>query len=330
MDSNFKSAPILPSEITPKDVYLSRRDFLKTMGIVSAGAALLVACGAPSDETPAPPATSGLPADQEADSLSDELTAHDSIINYNNYYEFTTDKERVASLAEDFKSSPWTVEVDGLVNNPKTFGIEDLLSQFTQEERIYRMRCVEAWSMVIPWTGFTLASLLQEVEPTSDAKYVRFETVNDPDQMPGMKNGLYPWPYQEGLRLDEAFNDLTLLAIGKRLKGIRINNLGQEMIFQDMHAVIGLQTFHGNAGADHFGQAVDINCFDSQLMLDLFPHILAPWLGTVNTHPKLKVFRRYPDIGHCISQIEGIRRSSQQDGGAKVTHDCNLAFGITA
>ena len=214
MDSNFKSAPILPSEITPKDVYLSRRDFLKTMGIVSAGAALLVACGAPSDETPAPPATSGLPADQEADSLSDELTAHDSIINYNNYYEFTTDKERVASLAEDFKSSPWTVEVDGLVNNPKTFGIEDLLSQFTQEERIYRMRCVEAWSMVIPWTGFTLASLLQEVEPTSDAKYVRFETVNDPDQMPGMKNGLYPWPYQEGLRLDEAFNDLTLLATG--------------------------------------------------------------------------------------------------------------------
>ncbi len=205
---------IKSSEITSYSDYLSRRDFLKQMGIVTAGAALLAACGTSTDDPAASPATSDSPAAKEASISPDELTDHDSVINYNNFYEFTTDKERVATLAKDFVSSPWTVEVSGLVNNPKAFGVEDLLSKFTQEERIYRMRCVEGWSMVIPWNGFTLASLLKEVEPTSDAKYVRFETVNDPVQMPGMKNGLYPWPYQEGLRLDEAMNDLTLLSTG--------------------------------------------------------------------------------------------------------------------
>ena len=203
MDSKNKSVPILPSEITSKSDYLSRRDFLKAMGIVTAGAALLASCGLKED---APPAASGLPAE--------DLTDYDSVINYNNYYEFTTDKERVAKLATDFKTSPWTVEVSGLVNNPKTFSMDEILSQFTIEERIYRMRCVEAWSMVIPWNGFTLASLLEAVEPTLDAKYVRFETINDADQMPGLNNKLYPWPYQEGLRLDEAMNDLTFLATG--------------------------------------------------------------------------------------------------------------------
>ena len=206
---------IKSSEITPKEEYLSRRDFLKTAGIVTAGAALLAACGTEPDEIPAAtPATSDLPAEQVAVDFSQELTPQDSVLNYNNYYEFTTDKERVADLAKDFVSSPWTVEVSGLVNNPKTYGIEDLLSKFTIEERIYRMRCVEAWSMVIPWNGFTLASLLKEVEPTSDAKFVRFETLTDPDQMPGLANKLYPWPYQEGLRLDEAMNDLTILSTG--------------------------------------------------------------------------------------------------------------------
>ncbi|MBT3338238.1 MAG: protein-methionine-sulfoxide reductase catalytic subunit MsrP [Anaerolineae bacterium] len=210
----IKSVPVKSSEITPKETYLSRRDFLKQMGIVTAGAALLAACGAPADDMPASPVDPNLPTAEAAPAPPDELTDHEAVINYNNYYEFTTDKERVATLAEDFISSPWTVEVSGMVNNPKTYGVEDLLANFTQEERIYRMRCVEAWSMVIPWNGFTLASLLKEVEPTSDAKYVRFETLADPDQMPGLKNGLYPWPYQEGLRLDEAYNDLTLLATG--------------------------------------------------------------------------------------------------------------------
>jgi sulfoxide reductase catalytic subunit YedY len=144
----------------------------------------------------------------------DLANSFEDITNYNNFYEFTIDKQGVAGLAQQFKPEPWTVEVYGLVNKPKTYGIEDLLSKFTQEERIYRLRCVEAWSMVIPWTGFTLSSLLKEVEPTSDAKYVRFETVYRPEEMPGLMSPFYPWPYQEGLRLDEALHDLTILATG--------------------------------------------------------------------------------------------------------------------
>jgi sulfoxide reductase catalytic subunit YedY len=146
--------------------------------------------------------------------LGDPANSYDDITHYNNYYEFTTDKGGVASLAQSFKTSPWSVEVYGLVNKPKTYGIEDLLKNFTQEERIYRLRCVEAWSMVVPWTGFTLASLLKEVEPTSSARYVRFETVYRPEEMPGLRSPFYTWPYQEGLRLDEAMNDLTILATG--------------------------------------------------------------------------------------------------------------------
>ena len=217
MDNKFKSVPVKSSEITPKDVYLSRRQFLKQMGIVTAGAALLAACQGDIPEETAPSAS---PADpqpapaQDNTALSEEMTDYDGVIGYNNYYEFTVDKEGVAPLAKDFKTDPWTVEVTGLVNNPKTFGMEDLLSNFEIEERIYRLRCVEAWSMVIPWNGFTLASLLKEVDPKSEAKYVRFETLLDESQMPGVKNKLYPWPYVEGLRIDEAMNDLTLMSTG--------------------------------------------------------------------------------------------------------------------
>jgi methionine sulfoxide reductase catalytic subunit len=150
----------------------------------------------------------------KTDELGDSANTYEEITSYNNYYEFSTNKEAVASLAKGFTTKPWTVEVGGLVNKPKTFGMEDLLSMFTQEERIYRLRCVEAWSMVIPWTGFTLASLLKMVEPTSKAKYVRFETVYRPEEMKGQGSPFYPWPYQEGLRLDEAMNDLTILATG--------------------------------------------------------------------------------------------------------------------
>lgn len=216
MDKKLKSVPVKSSEITSKADYISRRDFLKQMGIVTAGAALLAACKGdiPADAPSASPANPQPATAQDTSALSSELTDQEAAVNYNNYYEFTTDKEGVAKLAKDFVSSPWTVEVSGLVNNPKTYGIEDLLSGFTQEERIYRLRCVEAWSMVLPWTGFTLASLLTEVEPTSAAKYVRFETLLDEKQMPGTNNKLYPWPYQEGLRLDEAMNDLTILATG--------------------------------------------------------------------------------------------------------------------
>jgi sulfoxide reductase catalytic subunit YedY len=210
MKPTYKSVPVLPSEITPKALYLSRRDFIKAAGL-AAGSALLAACAPQVTATPSGPAPQ---ANGQTDELGDPVNTFEDITNYNNYYEFTTDKQGVAPMSQKFASSPWTLEVGGLVNNPKTYGIEDLLKKFTQEERIYRLRCVEAWSMVIPWTGFTLASLLKEVEPTSDAKFVRFETVYRPDEMPGQKSGFYPWPYQEGLRLDEAMNDLTLLATG--------------------------------------------------------------------------------------------------------------------
>ena len=123
-------------------------------------------------------------------------------------------KQQVADMAKDFKTSPWTVQVGGLVNNPKTYDIDDLVKRFPQEERIYRLRCVEGWSMVIPWQGFPLAQLLKEVEPTAKAKYVRFESVLAPDQMPGQNDAYFKWPYAEGLRLDEAMNDLALMVTG--------------------------------------------------------------------------------------------------------------------
>lgn len=199
------------SELTPEPVYLSRRAFLGAAGAVSA-AALLAACGGErfvsSTTTAGPGATAGL-----TDELGDPANSLDQIANYNNYYEFTTDKEGVARLAKDFTNSPWEVSVGGLVAQPRTFGLEDLLA-LEQEERIYRLRCVEAWSMVIPWTGFPLSRLLALVEPRPEAKFVRFETVYRPEEMPGQRDRLYPWPYVEGLRLDEAMHDLTLVATG--------------------------------------------------------------------------------------------------------------------
>ena len=212
MDTNYKSVPVKSSEITPYSQYLSRRDFLKAAGIVT-GSALLAACG-PDGTGTAVPVGEDVDFPAKTDELGDPANSFEQITNYNNFYEFSTDKESVARLSQKFNPQPWTVEVYGLVSNPKTYGIEDLLKMFTQEERIYRLRCVEAWSMVIPWTGFPLASLLKEVEPTSDAKYVRFETVYRPEEMPGLMSPFYPWPYQEGLRLDEAMNDLTILATG--------------------------------------------------------------------------------------------------------------------
>jgi sulfoxide reductase catalytic subunit YedY len=166
------------------------------------------------DTTPMEPvATTPPQASAEIDELGNELTPYSTITSYNNYYEFSMSKTAVADLAEDFKTSPWGVEVGGLVHEPRTFTMEDLL-KFEQEERIYRLRCVEAWSMVIPWNGFPLWKLLDLVEPTSEAKYVRFETLYDPNQMPGQKSGVLDWPYVEGLRLDEARHDLTILATG--------------------------------------------------------------------------------------------------------------------
>ncbi|MBI3151238.1 MAG: protein-methionine-sulfoxide reductase catalytic subunit MsrP [Chloroflexi bacterium] len=211
MSNPFKSVPVRSSEITPKHVYLSRRDFIKAAGVV-AGSMALAACA---PEAVATEESSAMDSGStKMDELGTPVNTFEQITNYNNYYEFSTNKEAVAPLSENFTASPWTVEVSGLVNKPKTFGVEDLLSLFPQEERIYRLRCVEAWSMVIPWMGFPLASLLNMVEPTSDAQYLRFETVYRPEEMKGQGSPFYPWPYQEGLRVDEAMNDLAILATG--------------------------------------------------------------------------------------------------------------------
>lgn len=214
--------PIPSSEITPEHVYLNRRKFMQAAGLVAA-ATLLSACapdGSPTQEAAQPTAGSAAAHDtpekvsKQTDELGDPLNSFEQITNYNNFYEFTEDKEGVAYLSKNFSTRPWTVEVGGLVNKPQTFGIEDILKKFPSEERIYRLRCVEAWSMVIPWMGFSLSELIKAVEPTGDAKYVAFTTLLDDQQFPGQKSSFYPWPYTEGLRLDEAMNDLAILVTG--------------------------------------------------------------------------------------------------------------------
>jgi sulfoxide reductase catalytic subunit YedY len=231
------------SEITPEHLYLSRRKFIKGLGLAAAGAAL-AACApaaektatpkateeeatptvaptatplaAPSTATPEPAETvSPFPTPSaETDELGDALTTLPAISSYTNYYEFTFSKEGVGALTGDFQTAPWSVEVGGLVKQPKTYSMQSLLGRFAQQERVYRMRCVEGWSMVIPWIGFPLAELLAEVEPTDEAQYVRFEAPYNPDQMPNQEGNSLPWPYVEGLRLDEAKHDLTILATG--------------------------------------------------------------------------------------------------------------------
>ena len=207
--SPFRLPP--SSEITPRSVYRGRRGFLRAASIAGAGA-VLAACGPAAQPTPT---ATRRPGDQnQTDELGNPLTDPEIVTGFNNYYEFTTGKEGVANLAEGFRARPWTVEVGGLVHKPKTFAIDDLLSAHPSEERIYRLRCVETWSMVIPWLGFELRRLLDQVEPMTSAAYVGFTTLLDPDQMPGVGNSSFPWPYTEGLRLDEAMHDLTLLATG--------------------------------------------------------------------------------------------------------------------
>jgi sulfoxide reductase catalytic subunit YedY len=206
---------IKSSEITPEHLYVSRRQFMKAAGLLTAGSLWLAACKGSENSTPfGLQTTETIPTHPGlADDLGDPATSFEDITNYTNFYEFTTSKTGVADLSMDFITTPWSVQVGGMVHKPKTYDIDDLL-KFEQQERIYRLRCVEAWSMVIPWQGFPLARLLNEVEPMGDAKYVRFETLYDPEQMPGQNSGWYQWPYVEGLRMDEAMHDLTLLATG--------------------------------------------------------------------------------------------------------------------
>jgi sulfoxide reductase catalytic subunit YedY len=209
--NKWQSPKIRSSEITPEAVYLNRRQFMKGAAVVTAGA-LLAACAPKADPTPIPTEAAALQG--QTDELGSALTSYAAVTGYNNYYEFTTDKEGVAPMSQDFKTRPWTVEVSGLVNQPRTYDIDELMTRFPIEERIYRLRCVEAWSMVIPWRGFALNQLLKEVEPTSAAKYVHFVSILDREQMPGQNSPFYTWPYSEGLRLDEAMHDLTLMSTG--------------------------------------------------------------------------------------------------------------------
>ena len=224
MDKNdIRNGEPKSSEITPESLYVNRREFMKYAG-AAALVTTLAACGVnPTSQPTAQPTAaqgavpSGGPtaaAKTGNDELGAPFTSFDDITNYNNYYEFSLDKGGVASQAWKFHLNPWNLEVGGLVKNPKTYAIEDLVRQFPPQERIYRMRCVEAWSMVIPWNGFALSELLKQAEPTGNAKYVRFTSVSRPQEMPGQNDPDYPWPYTEGLRLDEAMHPLTILSTG--------------------------------------------------------------------------------------------------------------------
>ena len=213
-----KPSSCKPSEITPKEVYEQRRTFLKTS--INTGIGL---------------ATAGLLATHSAEVLSknkegyglrklkhsknsqyilDDITEYKDVTTYNNFYEFGSSKSAPASHAHEFNPDPWTIKVEGHVAKPATYQLEDILNENALEERIYRLRCVERWSMVVPWLGFSLANLIKKLQPTSKAKYVEFSTVYRPEEMRGQKRGVLDWPYVEGLRLDEAMNPLAFLAVG--------------------------------------------------------------------------------------------------------------------
>ena len=195
-------------EITPEELYLSRRKFMRNSAMLAAGAMMVAGCAPDSASDSSGISATSTPMDD------DKVNSFEEISGYTNFYEFSEDKSGPTQLAKDFKSSPWTVRVDGLVSKPANFSMEEIKTEFPSEERIYRLRCVEGWSMVIPWLGFPLQKLLNEVQPTDQAKYVRFVTLLDPAQFPGQNKPSYPWPYVEGLRLDEAKHDLTILATG--------------------------------------------------------------------------------------------------------------------
>jgi methionine sulfoxide reductase catalytic subunit len=185
-------------QITDESLFWDRRSFLAALGGVAATAALPGPVGALTIRAPE----------------DDKLTPYESVISYNNYYEFGTDKSDPKANAGSLRTSPWTVAVEGEVKRPTTYALDDLLKGFKPVERVYRHRCVEGWSMVVPWMGVPLGDLVKRLEPTTRAKYVEFTTLHDPKQMPGQRSGILPWPYVEALRIDEAVHPLTLLVTG--------------------------------------------------------------------------------------------------------------------
>jgi sulfoxide reductase catalytic subunit YedY len=195
---------IQASDITDERSYLNRREFIAVSGLI-AGSTM-----AGTQDTGGLLRSAGRVLGRD----DDELTPYEDVTTYNNFYEFGTNKDDPAKQAGDFRTRPWTVTVEGEVNRPGEYDVDDLLRVADQEERIYRLRCVEGWSMVIPWMGVSLATLIDRFEPTSRAKYVEFVTLYDPQQMPGQRRRVLDWPYVEGLRLDEALHPLTLMAFG--------------------------------------------------------------------------------------------------------------------
>lgn len=195
-------------EITDKQIYLNRRRFMQKFGSIIGWIFL-------ASHNEAAALTASLNPVKKIDYASNEKPTNiQNVTHYNNFYEFSTEKEDVAELSKDFQTADWKLSLEGLVHKPKVYGVEDLLKLFPLEDRIYRFRCVEAWSMVVPWIGFSLSNLLKISQPQGSAKYVEFTTVYRPNEMPGQKRDVLNWPYVEGLRIDEAMHPLTILSVG--------------------------------------------------------------------------------------------------------------------
>lgn len=210
----IRRPPKVPSsEITPEHVYVNRRKFIKAAALGAAGLAMepdaLSGMIRPRQEQEIPERFRNMTSE-----LDEELNSYEAITTYNNFYEFGTDKKDPHRNAGDFRPRPWTVRIEGHVNKPGDYHLDDLLAPHTMEDRVYRLRCVEAWSMVIPWRGFPLADLIKRVEPTGNAKFIEFRTVMRPSEMPAQRTNVLDWPYVEGLRMDEAMHPLTLMVTG--------------------------------------------------------------------------------------------------------------------
>src|SRR6267154_5362899 len=216
-----KSSDIPSSEITSKSVYLNRRRFIA--GAAVAGAAVVAGVGLREMGEPSLVAGANTKIDglqKSPLSTTEKQTPYKDVTNYNNFYEFSTDKYEPAELAKNFKTRPWTVTIDGLVNKKQQLDVDSIMKMAAPEERIYRHRCVEGWSIVVPWVGFSLSELIKRCDPSPKAKYVEFTTLYDPKQMPGQRIAVLRWPYVEGLRMDEAMHPLALLCFGMYGEGL--------------------------------------------------------------------------------------------------------------
>ena len=210
-----KAEDIRYSEVTPKSLYLNRRKFLASIGM--AGAAAAVGVGTREIISPQRTVLAGNKIEgikKSSFSTTETITPYKDVTHYNNYYEFGTEKDEPAGLAKNFKTRPWKVKIDGLVDKKQELDVDAIIKMASPEERIYRHRCVEGWSIVVPWVGFSLSELIKKVNPTSKAKFVEFTTLMDMRQMPGQQRKVLDWPYVEGLRMDEAMNPLALLCFG--------------------------------------------------------------------------------------------------------------------